>query len=157
MSANMTPDAGTRGGVAAFVARFFERVRVMPSGCWEWQSTKNSGGYGIALAMSPGDPSIPLHMKAHRLSYLLHYGPPPDDKLVLHACDNPPCVNPEHLYLGTQSDNMQDAIRRGRNAALRRTHCRHGHPFDEANTYVVPRTGHRQCRICRKAWREKAA
>lgn len=133
--------------------RFLDRVVVMPSGCWEWQSTTNGTGYGIVIAQSPGDPSYPLHMRAHRLSYLLHYGPPPQDMLVLHTCDNPPCVNPEHLYLGTQQDNMRDAAGRRRTAAQQKTHCPYGHPYDAANTYVVPRTGHRQCRICRARWR----
>jgi hypothetical protein len=149
------PPIGSRSA-PPFVQRFLDRVEVMESGCWEWQSSRNENGYGIIQAMSPGDPSIPLHMRAHRLSYLLHFGPPPDDRLVLHTCDNPPCVNPEHLYLGTAKDNAQDMLKRGRNHWAAKTHCAQGHPFDAENTYLTPRTGHRQCRICREAWRKKS-
>lgn len=136
-----------------FVERFWARVDKSEE-CWVWTSTKNSQGYGMVIVQSPGDPSIPLHIRAHRLSYLLHFGPPPDRLMVLHRCDNPPCVRPDHLFLGTAADNARDMASKGRAGAQQRTHCPHGHPYDEENTYIVPRTGHRQCRICRQRWRD---
>jgi hypothetical protein len=129
-------------------------ARVDRSGdCWEWQGSRTPAGYGKVIRQSPGDPSTVLSGRAHRLSYLMAYGPPPPDLFVLHTCDNPPCVNPAHLFLGTAEDNARDMSRKGRSSSQLKTHCPHGHPYDEANTYVTPRTGHRQCRTCREGWR----
>lgn len=68
------------------------------SNCWEWTGSRNNHGYGTL-----GD------QYAHRVSYELHRGAIPDGLVVLHQCDNPPCVNPNHLGMGTQWDNVQDA------------------------------------------------
>jgi hypothetical protein len=96
----------------------------------------------------------------HRVSWQLHYGPIPEGMLVCHHCDNPPCVRPDHLFLGTQRDNSQDASRKGRLVRVLRTHCKRGHPF-EGNTYIHPSTGRRTCRTChiRRAvmWHQKWA
>jgi hypothetical protein len=53
---------------------------------------------------------------AHRLAFLMHYGNIPNSMHVLHRCDNPPCINPQHLFLGTNQDNMDDMVRKGRSA-----------------------------------------
>ena len=88
--------------------RFWEKVNFGPS-CWEWTASLVSGYGGIRHG---GTGSKTLY--AHRLSWEWHYGPIPDGLCVLHRCDNRLCVCPEHLFLGTRSDNMKDMTRKGR-------------------------------------------
>lgn len=85
--------------------RFWKMVEKRePDGCWEWQGNVLSDGYGsIRMPGAQGQP-----VKAHRYSWELHHGPIPEGVLVLHRCDNQRCVRPDHLFLGSQSDNMQD-------------------------------------------------
>lgn len=89
--------------------RFWRYVK-KGSGCWEWQASRHApGGYGIIAA--PG--STPM-LKAHRVSWEIHYGPIPQGMHVLHKCDNKGCVRPDHLFLGTHEDNMRDMKEKGR-------------------------------------------
>ena len=75
--------------------------------CWRWTATRNSDGYGIIWLSGK-------YWLAHRFSYDLHFGEIPVGLLVCHHCDTPDCVNPEHLFLGTQKDNMEDCDAKGR-------------------------------------------
>ena len=91
--------------------RFWEKViRGDSDTCWLWTGATGSAGYGVLGLGGRGTGNE----YAHRISYRLHYGPIPNNLFVLHSCDNPPCVNPKHLSLGTHLDNMQQSKARGR-------------------------------------------
>lgn len=85
--------------------------KVSPSGCWEWQRSRNNMGYGrIAKGRNM--------LLAHRVAFEEFNGPIPDGLVVRHKCDNPSCCNPEHLEIGSMSDNQQDCLRRGRRSDI---------------------------------------
>jgi transposase len=93
--------------------RFAEKYVIdAETGCWNWTGAKIPGGYGHLHQYRGND--IP----AHRFSYECHIGPVPAGMIVRHTCDNPGCVNPNHLCLGTHVDNMKDMDRRGRARVL---------------------------------------
>lgn len=77
-------------------------------GCWNWNGTRNGYGYGVFLM--PGEKPV----RAHRYAFERVHGPIPDGLVVMHSCDNPACVNPAHLSVGTRNDNNQDKKRKGR-------------------------------------------
>lgn len=92
-------------------ARFWEKVdkRGLDE-CWPWLAGTDGRGYGT---IGPGREHV-SDLKAHRVSYELNVGPIPAGMHVLHHCDNPPCVNPAHLWVGTDADNMHDMLAKGR-------------------------------------------
>lgn len=90
--------------------RFMSKVEFEPNtGCWLWTGAPGAGGYGVVLFEG-------RYQKAHRVSWALHHGAMPDRATkVCHRCDTPACVNPGHLWLGSQRDNIADMIAKGRN------------------------------------------
>jgi HNH endonuclease len=124
--------------------RFWEKVEKTDD-CWLWLGNLNGNGYGYTKLEAPSR----RNELAHRISWTLHFGPIPEGLFVCHHCDTPPCVRPDHLFLGTHSDNMKDMWRKDRGFSLFRgvTRCKHGHAFTPENTYI-DRHGRRACRAC---------
>lgn len=135
--------------------RFLEKVRKVTNRCWLWTGGKGKRKDGLMSGRFWMDGKLWM---ASRASWELHYGPIPDGLCVCHHCDNPLCVRPDHLFLGTQKDNMQDASRKGRIVSNGRprtvTHCKRGHAFTEENTIIQAR-GYKQCRPCRNMMMRK--
>jgi len=98
--------------------RFWAKVKKTNS-CWLWTGAKRNKGYG---AFSYTENGKLVQDRAHRYSYRLHKGDIPPGMFVLHKCDTPACVNPDHLFLGTNNDNIKDMLRKGRHISGG-THC----------------------------------
>lgn len=108
--------------------RFWKNVRKEEDGCWEWTGTIDSKGYGMISIKG-------LYHRAHRYSWSLHNErPAPSDMDVCHACDNRPCVRPDHLFLGTRSDNLMDMQRKGRG---QRGETHHNSKLNEVAVRVI--------------------
>lgn len=136
---------------AAPLADLYPRVErigwdVTASGCWEWRGGRDAHQYGSLS-----------NIKVHRIVYAHHHGQPDPGMSIRHTCDNPPCINPDHLVIGTHGDNMRDVRDRGRHWQQQKTHCPKGHPLIEGNLAEMPNPTHRKCLTCaRDRAREQA-
>lgn len=144
------------------INRFWLHVDRKEGACWNWTGGTNNQGYGRFEIFFRDQRQ---RVFAHRLSYVMANGGDIHDLVVMHSCDNPRCVNPDHLSVGSQRDNVLDCIGKGRadlsgleigrslpsgGGNRGKTHCKRGHEFTEANTY---RDGKgRRCRECARAY-----
>jgi hypothetical protein len=136
--------------------RFWEKVAVgSRDACWEWLAVRSRGGYGaIAITRCKTE-------SAHRIAYTLCIGPIPKGACVCHTCDNKTCVNPAHLWLGTNAENTHDKVIKNRQyRPPRKTVCANGHRYTSANSYYPPGRRRRYCRLCgiarTRAWYNRA-
>lgn len=130
-----------RGPAPRFDRDFWDFVE-RSGECWNWTGPTNRKGYGLWK-----------RSLAHRFS-LAEAVPSPDPSLfACHTCDNPPCVNPAHLYWGTAADNARDLVERGtpNNQNSLKTHCKNGHELAGDNLRIVGKDQRRQCRECDNA------
>lgn len=101
---------------ARSTARFWSKVaRGEPDACWPYREGRDKGGYGSFTLYPPGKKRG--HVQAQRVAWVATHGPIPDGLQALHRCDNPPCCNPAHLFLGTGLDNMRDKVAKGRHVS----------------------------------------
>ena len=130
-------------------------VRVLGADeCWPWMGRSRKppkyDGRGVAdwFGRTHSAPRVVWAIYAQVM--------PPSHLYVCHTCNNPPCCNPAHLYLGTATENQRYASKCGRYAGQKKTHCPQGHAYDEANTYqhtYADGVTRRHCKACKDAWR----
>lgn len=138
-----------RGMKTSILTRFEAKINKTES-CWLWTAAINSdNGYGRFDGRKYG-----LSSYAHRVSWEIYRGPIPEGSQVLHRCDIRSCVNPEHLFLGSQQDNIDDMVNKERAWFSKKDKCPKGHEYD-----ITDNRGKRKCRTCtlayQRAWYAK--
>lgn len=126
--------------MSAILKRFEDKFERTEQGCWIWTASVDTDGYGYFQLNG-------VARKAHRVAYEFYVGIIPMGLIVCHKCNIPACVNPEHLYLGSFSDNAMDRVAAGKDHNALKTHCPRGHEYNLANTHTTGK-GERQCRVC---------
>lgn len=128
---------------------FWEKVNKKSNDeCWVWTAATNGKGYGVFCPVWKQLKTT----AAHRISWFIHHNKILDaTQLLCHHCDNSLCINPHHLFIGTQRDNVLDMHRKGRARGMFKTKtiCKRGHPLSGPNLYSPP-NGSKVCRICAK-------
>lgn len=137
---------------AQYLEKWKSRCIITASGCWEWQ------GFCFAFRnMKPGQRGYPsasyrgyASARLHRVIATWNAGRPLTSvEVAMHKCDNPPCINPEHLTHGTQSQNKLDELAKGRSFYANKTHCKRGHEFTTENTEHTLNPKGRPRRACK--------
>lgn len=142
-----------RKAIGKAIDKFWKLVQ-KSDGCWTWLGRKDQRGYGQFHSPPTGK------IKAHRMAFLLEVGPIQEGLVICHACDNPSCVKPSHLFKGTQKENIQDAARKGRLPDKKgkpihrplRTHCLKGHLLEGDNVKQDKKSRGRGCRTCHREY-----
>lgn len=134
---------------AGYFERFKAKTVVSEHGCWLWQGyVHEHTGYGEASYRCQ-------NMRIHRAMWIVARGPIPERLHVCHSCDTRNCVNPDHLWLGTNKQNHDDCKAKGRTSKGHETHCKRGHPFTAENIQLRKATSYRaaarRCVICDRA------
>lgn len=127
-------------------SRIEGRIKQDPkSGCWIWTGLKHATGYGYVSYLG-------RKYQAHRFVYETMSGEIPLGKILCHTCDNPECVNPAHMFIGTHATNAEDKVLKKRHPRSSATTCKNGHQITPENNYyaVHPTSGrkYRRCRAC---------
>jgi hypothetical protein len=133
--------------------RFWAKVQ-KSDGCWEWTAAHLPQGYGEFMMKLPSEVRARPH-RAHRVAWMLaNKRLIPAGLYVCHHCDNPKCVRPEHLFLGTHADNTRDMVKKGRHflgkersGSQEKSHCKRGHAFTGENCMPL-KGGGRRCLQC---------
>ena len=114
------------------------------SECWLWQGSKNHKGYGYISVLKK-------NKRVHRVYWEEVNGHIPEGLCLLHKCDIPPCINPEHEFLGTNLDNIKDRDLKGRcqKHNSKKTHCKYNHIYSVENT-IWNKNNSRTCKKCKK-------
>lgn len=130
--------------------RFFARlIKGAPDACWGWRGRAKACGYPVLSCNGK-------NRRVSQVSWEIHHGMPfPEGKMACHTCDNPACVNPNHIWPGTMRDNMRDCMAKGRfrvnysgSPKKNLTHCLRGHEYTPENT-IIKKSGRTACRACR--------
>lgn len=134
-----------------YFQRLKARTLVNERGCWIWQGFRHPAPrtYGEMSYRGNG-------WRTHRLAWTLAKGKIPPGMAVCHKCDDPGCCNPDHLWLGTHTDNMKDCKAKKRNRTTTQTHCKNGHEFTAENTWRC-KDGFRHCLACYRVRSRKKA
>ena len=133
-----------------YVKRWLAKCTVTDKGCWQWKELKRH-------PKSRSDPYPKASYKGrkvylHRAMVAIHQRPLLLKEMACHTCDNHLCINPDHLWIGINRENLLDASRKKRYPAQAKTHCKHGHEFSNENTRLTKKgfTIVRQCKECKK-------
>lgn len=127
--------------------RFYAKVKVSSSGCWEWQAFRDPEGYGRLQVAGK-------NLVAHRVSFTMFNGPIKEGLVLDHLCRNRGCVNPAHLRECTDGENVTaNGSKAFSRSNLEKTECPKGHPYDARNTYRYD--GRRFCRACLAAKKQR--